>query len=233
MKERGILFSGAMVCALVAGTKTQTRRIVKPQPARVFSPGDAPIQAGEVYAYATLDEGWMIVRAGRQPRENALLARCPYGLPGDTLWVRETTYGAPLPNFLTGEPTNATVGFYSADDEEVVERAGFNLAWWYSRAVCPAIHMPRVASRITLRMVDVRVERLNEISEADALAEGVIWSERWSGFVVPGVEHPNKDFPVLSRPTAREQYAALWDTINGPGAWLGNPWVWVYTFARI
>lgn len=93
-----------------------------------------------------------------------------------------------------------------------------------------SIHMPRRASRLTLTVTDVRVQRLQEISEVDAIAEGVIWSDRWKGFVVPGVEHPNKDFPVLSRPTAREMYGALWDAINGSGAWLGNPWIIGLTF---
>jgi len=89
---------------------------------------------------------------------------------------------------------------------------------WDSARRAP-FHMPRWASRITLLDVTIRREKLGDISAESALAEGVCWSDRWQGLVVPGVEHTNKDFPVLSRPTAREMYAALWDHLHGPGAW--------------
>jgi hypothetical protein len=93
-----------------------------------------------------------------------------------------------------------------------------------------AMHMPRVVSRLTLLIDDINVERLQDITEEDAKAEGVVYSEKWKGYIVPGVEHPDPNFPVLSRPTAREMYAALWDTIHGSGQWGFNPWVLVYTF---
>lgn len=92
-------------------------------------------------------------------------------------------------------------------------------------------YMPRWARRIERMIVNVRLVLLNDCTEEDALAEGVIWSDEWQGFIFPGVDHPNPDFPVLSRPTAREMYAALWDVINGSGAWLGNPRVWVIEFS--
>lgn len=91
------------------------------------------------------------------------------------------------------------------------------------------MHMPRWASRITLEVSSVRVERLHDCTDAAALAEGVVFDEQ-KGYWVPGVEHPDKSFPYLSRPTAREMYAALWDTINGSGEWGKNPWVAVYRF---
>jgi hypothetical protein len=91
------------------------------------------------------------------------------------------------------------------------------------------MHMPRWASRLTLTVTDVRVERLQAISEADALAEGVV-QHRDGYFEVPGVRHPNKDFGALARVTAREMYAALWDVINGSGAWLADPWIVATTF---
>jgi hypothetical protein len=132
---------------------------------------------------------------------------------GDRLWVREAwarTSVAPIVSTID----NPIVVYRESDS-----RTDYGGPWK------PGIHMPRAASRLTLTVTDVRVQRLNECSEADALSEGVVWSDQWHGYVVPGVEHPNKDFPVLSRPTAREMYAALWDVINGSGAWLANPWV--------
>lgn len=154
MTERPILFSAPMVRALLDGRKTQTRRMVK---------GEKPGQPLD-WLNAGFDPDFVADPA------NAL---SPYGVPGDLLWVRETTRSYYLPNFLTGEPTNALCGQYVADDEPVVEEMGFDLSWWYSRPICPAIHMPRNVSRITLRITDVRVERLQDISEADAIAEGL------------------------------------------------------------
>lgn len=141
---------------------------------------------------------------------------------GDRLWIKESW---------------AEVG--SCDPGLIVTRADYpQCVPRHYENVPPAdqvkwrvsIHMPRRFSRLTLTVTDVRVERLNDISEADALAEGVVWSQDAMGYVVPGVAHPNKDFPVLSRGTAREMYAALWDVINGSGAWLRNEWVVVVSF---
>jgi hypothetical protein len=106
-------------------------------------------------------------------------------------------------------------------DADVLYMADRPRSLWDSCRRAP-FHMPRWASRITLLDVTIRRERLGDISEESALAEGVCWSDRWHGFVVPGVEHTNKDFPVLSRPTAREMYAALWDTLHGSGHWWLN-----------
>ncbi len=94
----------------------------------------------------------------------------------------------------------------------------------------PSIHMPRRLSRLTLTVTGVKLERLNDITEADALAEGVVWDADKQWFHVPGVAHPNKEFPVLSRVTAREMFAALWDVIHGSGAWLANPWIVAVSF---
>lgn len=229
MTERPILFSPPMVRAVLDGRKTQTRRPVKNPDYFACLTGDCPHQ--------------------QQAECNADLARrAPYGSPGDQLWGREAFcacgYGQ-ANDGMTSRQSGERVKISEADyavlkDGAQKHRSGkftpglaeyapgaFDYIKWR-----PGIHMPRWASRITLGITDVRVERLNDITEADALAEGVVWSERWQAFVVPGVEHPNKDFPVLSRATAREMYAALWDTINGSGEWLGNPWVWVVSFER-
>lgn len=92
-----------------------------------------------------------------------------------------------------------------------------------------AMHMPRWASRITLEVIAVNIERLHDCTDWAAISEGVV-SDPKKGYWVPGVEHPDKNFPYLARPTAREMYAALWDTINGSGEWGKNPWVAVYRF---
>ena len=217
MSDRPILFSASMVQALLAGTKTQTRRLLNPQPSaechgfqKVFSEPpyfESLDGAGKpIYAFPVKD--------GVMP-----YPRIRFGI-GDRLYVRETwryESGGAIYDAAGGQEDYIEPGFqYRADHRNP------------ARGWKPGIHMPLRASRLTLTVTDVRVERLNDCSEADALAEGVVWSPM--GYVVPGVEHPNKDFPVLSRGTAREMYAALWDVINGSGAWLANPWVVVVCF---
>ena len=181
MKERPIIFSAPMVRALLAGTKTQTRRIVKAR-----------------------DLEWMDVHQGLREPDNA--ERCPYGKPGgDRLYVREA-WAAPhaydhLPPRLI--PQDARIHYAATED-----RGG--LLWR------PSIHMPRWASRITLEVTGVRVERLQGISEADAIAEGAR-----NSLHLPGGRF------------ARENFEHLWWTIHGDGSWESNPWVWVVEFKAI
>lgn len=191
MKEHPILFSGPMVRAILAGTKTQTRRVVKPQP--VLPPDIDP---------AILPAAW---EAGE------IDVRCPYGVPGDRLYCRETW--APFDETAMRDRDPSMI-FYRADDERQMETDG---SWR------PSIHMPRWASRITLEITDVRVERVREISEADAYAEGC-----------------NDDgHPYISPFGGRavlNNYAALWNQINGarPGcAWADNPYVWCVSSRRV
>lgn len=192
MKERPILFSGPMVRAILAGTKTQTRRIVKPQP-----PSRWNHLHGAVFC------------SGEHERSGGCLGDavlpCPYGVPGDRLWVRET-WGE------FGPTIDAEQDFrYRADGYQ--PPAG--------RVWRPSVHMPRWALRITLEITDVRVERLQDISEESARAEGAIgWSER-----LPGRWD--------CRGTARDAFRDLWQSINGPDSWDPNPWVWVISFRRI
>lgn len=184
MKERGIIFSGPMVRALLAGRKTQTRRIVK-------GVDKCPHGYDEVRSV----DGGTITCAG-----GAILT-CPYGVPGDRLWVRETHAG-----------DNCCGWVYRADHPSADIRAGdLDDGEQSLRRWTPAIHMKREACRIVLQVTGVRVERLHEISEKDAEAEGV--EERG--------------------PLARTAYAILWDSINGAGAWRANPWVWVVEFRRV
>lgn len=191
MKERPILFSGAMVRALLAGTKTQTRRVMRDQPCELldFNRGALSIRVrGSVYQAFS-------------PKFPPV--RCPYGLPGDRLWVRETW----------AKPDMRSAGFppyvYAAEWPDA-DRPKHR---WR-----PSIHMPRAASRITLEVTGVRVERLQDISEADAAAEGI------QEVVDAGVNHDG---------TPRDAYRALWASINGPGSWDANPWVWVVEFKRL
>lgn len=214
MSERVILFSAPMIQAVQAGRKTQTRRLAKPRH-RVSLLAVEEQADGEHVPMWT--DGYIL-----DPGNRDWLLRDSAMLPGDTVWVKENYH--------------LDVAYDGTKPSEVPKEAA---VWWAAGGqvgdgvrdkLRPSIHMPRFASRLTIECTDVRVERLVDCSEEDALAEGVVWSDEWQGFVVPGVDHPNKDFPVLSRATAREMYAALFDTINGSGAWLANPLVWVYSF---
>lgn len=220
-KERPILFSGAMVRAILAGTKTQTRREIKPQPHAHWMP--------EVGMYAPT----MIDRTGEQfPGPEVYGAsdefdgrKCPYGQPGDRLWVRESFQ----PIFAAGIEHNDTdwktgKGYackYPATDpiEEWID-ADDNIT---SRCK-PSIHMPRWASRLTLEVVEVRVERLGQISEADAIAEGVTYGP---------CRHEGHGESCPATRTAQEAFKDLWWGINGGESWERNPWVWVVEFRRV
>jgi len=204
MKERPILFSAPMVRALLNGSKTQTRRVVKPQP--TYSGGAWKCADGSAH------------QASRPSR--SLLASCPYGQPGDRLWVRETFH--------------VTKGAQRWPDGTILYRADHGVDIGGSYIDCanwkPSIFMPRAASRITLEVTGVRVERLNDISEADAVTEGVDMQQQVTMPFSQGLEWCT--VTMLPR-TAREAYMHLWESINGPGSWALNPWVWVVEFKRL
>lgn len=207
MADRPILMSAPMVRAILAGAKTQTRRLVK------GAPDDwAPMQP-EVYSPTVVDRhgeelpGPDAFGAGNE--DGSDWVRCPYGQPGDRLWVRETHMDL------------GACYLYRADDSAEQERALVAPGQRWR----PAIHMPRAASRITLEITAVRVERLRDISEADARAEGI--SEFVGGW---WCEHD--DAEQIAGMTPQEGYAHLWERINGAGSWAENPWVWVVTFQR-
>lgn len=198
MRERPILFSAPMIRALLANTKTQTRRVVKPRKDPDYGCELSPCEiAGDEH-----------------------IARlCPYGAPGDRLWVRETFAGS-IAYERHGYPLKEWGNkiWYVADGEP---RSG---QWTRPR---PSIHMPRCLSRITLEVTEVRVERLQDISEADALAEGIhkpAGSQFW---------HTDPGANILPGDTPQWAYRNLWESINGPGSWDANPWVWVVGFKRV
>ena len=200
MKERPILFSAPMVRAILDGRKTQTRRIVKPQPVQHPSPPCNP----------DYDIEWrgFILWLSKGEAAKCMPEYCPYGQPGDRLWVRETFYG-----IRDGGDGNPCVA-YRVDCPPCF--APKDAKWK------PSIFMPRWASRITLEITAVRVERLQAITEADAKAEGVkAWQSE--GY---RVAHNIFDGTKLA-------YAELWNEINGPGSWAANPWVWVIQFRRV
>jgi hypothetical protein len=208
MKERPILFSAPMVRALLAGTKTQTRRVVK---ITHRTPGLAACLAPP---------------AGMRTRTSLAAELCPYGHPGDRLWVRESW--SPDPPDVDGWGYTAWAGCREGQIAGVPERFRYPrfcnyAADWLHGPIrwTPSIHMPRWASRITLEITSVRVERLQEISEADAQAEG--WTRR------PEVSTD----PQVHKEAARDWFMDLWESINGPGSWDANPWVWVIEFRRL
>ena len=211
-KERPILFSGPMIRAILEGQKTQTRRIVKRQRDMEFDVND-PTYGPYWLSYATEADG-----------EDAKV-RCPYGKPTDRLWVRET-HRYWFPDWID-PPAYPCRCRYKADDslvELAVEREE-NLQFSTPEDVGldvestkwrPSIFMPRWASRITLEITAVRVERLQSISGPDCWAEGIAyagWDPERYGSVV-------------------ECYRDLWESTHGTGSWAANPWVWVVEFSR-
>ena len=203
LKERPILFSAPMVRALLAGTKTQTRRVCKPQPI-----ADARFVGGHYLPATKRNPGQEI-----SVEAPYVHIACPYGQRGDRLWVRETWRRD------IDKIDGARLVQYRADDAIVeAPRTYFDLP---SAGWIPSIHMPRWASRITLEVTGVRVERLQEISEADAIAEGVN--------VHP--DHHGKPRTSIYSPV--QAYRDLWESINGPGSWEANPLVWVVEFKRV
>lgn len=203
-KERPILFSAPMVRALLAGTKTQTRRIVKPQPEEL---GDGQIR--------WLHRGYGHSGPSTYMNEIAVEYWCPHGKPGDHLWVKETGWQPKDPSPRELREGADTWPRYAYDADGITDQDAEDYkAWGWKRR--PSIFMPRSFSRITLEITGVRVERLQDISDADAIAEGV--------------ERPATGLPICG---PRTWYRVLWESINGAGSWEPNPWVWVVSFKRL
>jgi hypothetical protein len=214
MRERPILFSGSMIRALLAGRKTVTRRVVKPQPAYEASRDLWTWQNAKALA-SWSGSGAPVACA----LHHGLLPHCPYGLPGDRLWVRETW--APVDFLADGyelEDPNC-VGYradlvarrHYASGSCALNAFGWN---WAKVKWHPSIFMPRWASRLTLEILSVRVERLQDISEEDAIAEGVVYRRGVSA-------------------THRHEFQRLWEHINGADSWQSNPWCWAISFRRV
>lgn len=214
MKERPILFSGEMVRAVLDGHKTQTRRTVK----------DVP--GSYCFAHISTDLGYESSRAfawagfryeGLPDNASALYWKCPYGQPGDRLWVREAWATDASLNDKAPSQFSKWPVIYVADNK--VNMCGA-LHGNTGGKIRQSIFMPRWASRITLEITSVRVERLQEISEADAQAEGVKPIHFPHG---GSTLHPHF-----------HGFKTLWGSINGKRApWQSNPWVWVVEFKQL
>lgn len=202
MSDRPILFQGAMVRALLAGTKTQTRRVFKAK------------------------NGGVWPNKNDLPGMRQILRNCPYGQPGDRLWVREAWMpDPPIDDTWASTAWNGCGRVISEVPERFHHPRFCNYAadWLHGPITWrPSIYMPRWASRITLEVTGVRVERLQEISEADAQAEGCSLE-----CMTPTGDDSGS---AIHGPGG---YIALWESINGPGSWDANPWLWVVEFKRV
>ncbi len=229
--ERPILFSGPMVRAILEGQKTQTRRVVK-------LPAEFQPESVEHVDFHSLwgPDAWLFRGSAKVGDETLTVSRgvqCPYGLPGDRLWVREAhsihnAYGQHRGDGKRWGPWGGLPNTVSPDATKIAYyREGFDRCAPRWR---PSIHMPRWASRITLEITDVRVERLQDITAEYVTAEGVgtlgesMWGERWwVGAPQAAVNDAKVDFSIL------------WDSINAKRghSWASNPWVWVVQFQQV
>jgi hypothetical protein len=217
MKERPIIFSAPMVRAMLDGSKTQTRRIIKwPKEVSIYAGTRSPADPEDCRVL----NGRPIYMCGHDSTAFRHVI-CPYGVVGDRLWVRETH----LAWWNTGvdgtKPGFSHVAAYKADGYELES----DEKW------IPSIHMVRAASRITIEITDVRVERLQDISEEDAIAEGIEYNPKLDPV------GPSK-WRVYGRPSTgtnvpESSYESLWETINGAGSWALNPFVYVVEFKRV
>jgi len=226
VKEYPTLFSSPMVKAIIAGQKTQTRRVLKQQPTP-----ETNVVEWNTAERAFVPWRWMSgVGSGAGGRRTGSPFPCPYGATGDRLWVRETWRTAKDLDDLSpsqmakkakeaGWHTPWAPLRYESDGTEV----NWATAWGPPGKTRVSIHMPRWASRLALEVTEVRVQRLQEISEEDARAEGVGEVPFCKAGRPDGLEHV-------------EAFENLWQRINGkrPGcSWEANPWVWAITFKRV
>ncbi len=218
MKERGMIFNGEMVRALLSGRKTQTRRIMKPQP--------EPCPRGGHWWPSNVFKTMLHVEDEMQNGKGGwgglVGDACPFGAVGDRIWVRETwaEAGASAPDLK----------LYRANYPEHVPSIYENVPPAEEIRWTPSIHMPRTASRILLEITDVRVERLNAISEEDAEAEGIDMEALYDS---QDCYDCIADHNMTGRPTVTGAFKYLWESIYGEEGWKSNPWVWVIEFKRV
>lgn len=245
MKERPILFNAAMVRAIIEGQKTKTRREVKLRDLLKIRRGDAT-------HYKGVSPDAAMKRCITDVGMDGLLKLFPYGQPGDQLWVREAwrigAWDENRPAFALDYCDGARKEWIEVPDamgdgelfdrlwqqssDDAAKALGIQdrYQWEPGQSPCrwrPSIHMPRWASRIQLEITGIRVERLQDISEADALAEGIykpLGSQFW---------HTDPSANILPGETPQWAYRNLWESINGHGSWEANPWVWVIEFKRL
>lgn len=220
MKTNPIIFSSPMVRAILDGRKTQTRRIVKDKLPWCLDPAgfyalDFDQRDGFAEPAVFHKDGRWFWYEAEYPDEGGMEFRCPFGQPGDLLWVRERFRAErPFTGDIDHDLTTSTIRYYADDHPKYRDQDKWK----------PSIHMPRWASRITLEVEAVRVERLQDIGERDAVAEG---SEG---------PRPTLEWGEISEtgpPTFVHGFAETWEAVNGAGSWDENPYVWVLDFKRL
>ncbi|MEG2891278.1 MAG: hypothetical protein RR874_20115 [Aeromonas sp.] len=198
MTERPVIFNGEMVRAILSGKKTQTRRTITAKTLHLF---DVAAKVGECHHLNSGDPA----DERSQPYYRQF---CPFGQPGDRLWVKET--------FATGLCTKSTIAYRATHKPSDLDEGWDEQIKW-----TPSIHMSRSFSRIKLEITAVRVERLNDISEQDALAEGMDDGTSPAAIAAGWFEKP------------RRAFRRLWERIYGQESWDSNPWVWVVEFKQV
>lgn len=213
LKERGMIFNAEMVRAILDGRKTQTRRVMAVQPEhsnlglrRVVDSKNG-VDNGKYFWSQSDATGW---------KARSKLFKCPFGMVGERIWVRETFNGFWLDDDVIQEIKDGI----SSAAELCDYRADYPDASRPAEGWTPSIHMPRWASRITLEITGVRVERLNSMTEHDALAEGC-----------PGGHDSIPGYMYSATP--HEHFHHIWTSIYGEDSWQSNPWVWVIEFKRV
>lgn len=220
MKERPILFSDPMVRAIIERRKTMTRRIVKPQPTLGRS------QTGPQWVHET--KYCTTILNDTSGPWSLLANECPHGQPGDRLWVRETFR---IVDFdLKNGDWDGRVE-YRADNTMSLQRFHLPNGEDTRTGWRPSIHMPRWASRITLEIESVRVERLQELTEVDAISEGVESIRALPSMRGQARGRSYRDYDMgIGFHQARQSFRSLWNAVHGPESWALNPWVWVIRF---
>jgi len=241
MKQRPIIFSTEMVRDILEGRKTQTRRIVK------FNAVDTQYLEGSEIAIEPRDvaERFQLFKNDPMFDGDEKIAdrwsyqwniKCPYGQPGDILYVRESCMWVMqehASDLLEGSRNHTQWEYKASAFDEWVKYAKekYNYKW------TPSIHMPKAAARIWLQITEVRAERLQEISEKDSTAEGIENIMRAFDDLAPtyrNYTHNDKNDPwAVCADNAQQSFQTLWQSINGPDSWNKNPWVWVINFKRI
>lgn len=229
MKERPILYSAPMVLAKRTGRKTQTRRVMNPQPFKdpnghgwQWHGGRALERAGFGAPYVHTDYESMV---------RAMQKVCPYGVPGDRLWTREAWRSGKIADPFPPREMKPHVVWYEADGPAPEATNG---------KLRPGIFMPRWACRSVDEVTDVRVQRLQDISEADAIAEGCHPSHGIHGDDDIAVYQTHRLWEqnanmlgLTANPMPIARYAVLWESINGVGSWSANPWIWAVSFRSV
>lgn len=213
VKQRPILFSTEMVRAILDDRKRMTRRIIKPQP--VLSLDNCKDREKLVNALEETENSlfWFFKGVPYANFPEGIEPYCPYGKVGDILWVRERWN-----NIIDDQ--GKRIGYYHSTDTDL------NNKWK------PSIHMPKEACRIFLQITDIRVERLQDISEEDAIAEGV----EGFGYIPDQIlyrDYQERNPKTRGYHKSSKSFQTLWESINGPDSWNANSWVWVVSFERI